>query len=295
MAISPQTLAFVFGLLGNIISFMVFLAPLPTFYKIYKKKSAEGYQSVPYVVALFSAMLWIYYALLKTNATFLITINSFGCVIETLYILLFIFYAPTKLRFQTAKVILLLNVLGFGLMLALTMVLAKGEKRLKVLGWICLVFNLSVFAAPLFIMGKVIKTKSVEYMPFALSFFLTLNAVMWFFYGLLLKDYYIALPNVVGFVFGIIQMILYVIFKNCGANKGNNNIPIKDQAAAVAKPPQLHELSEQIIDAVKLGTMVCTELNPVAVLQPNVDVVDVVVEAVIDNIQKKKDQDIITN
>lgn len=70
----------------------------PTFYKIYKKKSAEGYQSVPYVVALFSAMLWIYYALLKTNATFLITINSFGCVIESLYILLFIIYAPTKLR-----------------------------------------------------------------------------------------------------------------------------------------------------------------------------------------------------
>lgn len=268
---------------------MVFLAPLPTFYKIYKKKSAEGYQSVPYVVALFSAMLWIYYALLKSNATFLITINSFGCVIETLYILLFIFYAPTKLRFQTAKVLLLLNVLGFGLMLALTMVLAKGEKRLKVLGWICLVFNLSVFAAPLFIMGKVIKTKSVEYMPFALSFFLTLNAVMWFFYGLLLKDYYIALPNVVGFVFGIIQMILYVIFKNAKPT----NIPIKDQEGA---KPQLHELSEQIIDAVKLGTMVCTELNPVAVLQPNIDVVDVVVEAVIDNIQKKKDQDmIITN
>lgn len=56
------------------------------------------------------------------------------------------------MQFQTAKVIFLLNVLGFGLMLALTLVLAKGEKRLKVLGWICLVFNLSVFAAPLFIM-----------------------------------------------------------------------------------------------------------------------------------------------
>ncbi|XP_022965032.1 bidirectional sugar transporter SWEET10-like [Cucurbita moschata] len=283
MAIPPQTLAFVFGLLGNIISFMVFLAPLPTFYKIYKKKSAEGYQSLPYVVALFSAMLWIYYALLKTNATFLITINSFGCVIETLYILLFMFYAPTKLRFQTAKLVVVLNVLGFGVMLALTLLLAKGEKRLKVLGWICLVFNLSVFAAPLFIMGKVIKTKSVEYMPFALSFFLTLNAVMWFFYGLLLKDYYIALPNVVGFVFGIIQMILYVIFKN--AKKG---IPVKEEQQPKAQ--QLHQLSEQIMDAVKLGTMVCTELSPVGVLQPSMEVVDVVVEAVMDNIQKKKEE-----
>lgn len=70
----------------------------PTFYKIYKKKSAEGYQPLPYVVALFSAMLWIYYALLKTKATFLITINSFGCVIETIYILLFLYYAPRKSR-----------------------------------------------------------------------------------------------------------------------------------------------------------------------------------------------------
>lgn len=83
----------------------------PTFYKIYKKKSAEGYQSVPYVVALFSAMLWIYYALLKTNATFLITINSFGCVIESLYILLFIIYAPTKLRVSFNLIIVYSNII----------------------------------------------------------------------------------------------------------------------------------------------------------------------------------------
>lgn len=40
----------------------------------------------------------IYYALNKNDATLLITINSFGIVIETIYLSLFIAYAPKKIR-----------------------------------------------------------------------------------------------------------------------------------------------------------------------------------------------------
>lgn len=94
----------------------------------------------------------------------------------------------------------------------------------------------------------------------------------------------------VGFVFGIIQMIMYVIYKNAGKKLSSNKA--KAAAAGAEEAPKLHELSEHIIDVVKLGTMVCTELSPVGVgvLHPNVEVVDAVVEAVIDNIQKKSEK-----
>ncbi|XP_058739802.1 bidirectional sugar transporter SWEET13-like [Vicia villosa] len=237
MAMHRESWAFVFGLLGNIISFAVFLSPLPTFYTIFKKKSAEGFQSLPYIVALFSAMLWIYYAFVKRESVLLlITINTFGIVIESFYLIIFLIYAPKKSRLSTIKLLLLLNVFGFGAMLLSTLYFSKGAKRLAIIGWISLVFNISVFAAPLLVISKVIRTRSVEYMPFFLSLTLTINAVMWFFYGLLLKDYYVALPNTLGFLFGIIQMVIYLIYRN-------------------ATPVKAQELSGgHVIDVMKIGS-----------------------------------------
>uniref|UniRef100_A0A3Q7GCS8 Sugar transporter SWEET1 n=1 Tax=Solanum lycopersicum TaxID=4081 RepID=A0A3Q7GCS8_SOLLC len=194
-------LVYTFGILGNLVSFMVFIAPVPTFYRIVKKKSSEGFHSLPYVVGLFSAMLWIYYAMVKTNVTLLITINSFGCIAETIYM-------------KTLGLVLLLNFGVFGLILFLTQILCQGTKRAEVIGWICMAFSISVFVAPLSIMGRVIRTKSVEFMPFNLSLALTVSAVMWFLYGLLLKDVYVAVPNIPGMILGVLQMILYGIYRN---------------------------------------------------------------------------------
>ncbi|KAG9134033.1 hypothetical protein Leryth_004722 [Lithospermum erythrorhizon] len=235
--LTASEMAFVCGILGNIVSFGVFLAPLPTFYRMYKKKSTEGFQSIPYSVALFSAMLYLYYAYLKKkDALMLITINSFGTVIETIYLIIFMIYATRKAKactytfpllyiyfyfdsniniiiIYTTKLLILFNFGALGLIIVTTYLLAHGNKRIAVVGWICAVFSVSVFAAPLSIMVRVIKTKSVEYLPINLSVCLTLCAVMWFLYGLLIKDYYIASPNILGFTFGIVQMILYAMFR----------------------------------------------------------------------------------
>lgn len=212
---STIQLAFAFGILGNGVSFLVYLSPLPTFYRIYRRKSTEGFQSIPYSVSLFSAMLYLYYAYLKNNEILLITINSFGTGIEVMYLTIFMIYATKEAKIFATKLLIVFNVVAFGAIVVLTYIFAKNnELRISIVGWICAVFSVSVFAAPLSIMRRVIQTKSVEFMPFPLSFFLTICAVMWFFYGLLKKDMYIAMPNILGFSFGIAQMILYAIYRN---------------------------------------------------------------------------------
>lgn len=266
-------LTLAFGLIGNVVSFMVFLSPLPTFYKVYKKKSTEGFQSVPYVVGLFSAMLWIYYALLKANALLLITINSVGCFIETLYICFFLFYAPKKARIESVKLIVLMIVVGFGLIVGLTQFFATGATRVAIVGWICLVFALCVFVAPLGVVRQVIKTKSVEYMPILLSAALTLNAITWFFYGLLLHDFNIAIPNVLGFTFGVLQMILYFVYKNKKpvSDEKVSALEIKNIETEEQKVPQKKD--QEIIDVAKLSALMCS-IPVIAKLNENNNDVD---------------------
>ncbi|KAK4747123.1 hypothetical protein SAY87_026160 [Trapa incisa] len=213
--VTNENLAVVFGVLGNILSILVYLSPLPTFYRIFRKKSTEDFHSLPYSVALFSAMLLLYYAFLKEEgAILLVTINCIGFVIESGYLLMFIIYASKEAKILCGKLLLGFNIAAYVLIVVLTYFLTKGSQRLTIVGWICAIFSVIVFAAPLSIMRMVIRTKSVEFMPFGLSFFLTLCAVMWFFYGLLIKDYFVATPNVLGFAFGIAQMTVYMLYRD---------------------------------------------------------------------------------
>lgn len=138
--------------------------------------------------------------------------------------------AINLVQILTTKLVFLFNVLGFGSISIVAMFILHGNQRVNVLGWICMIFALSVFVAPLAIVvrtnaffilylfcsfdsihkqkliillnyivcvlqRKVIKTKSVEFMPISLSFFLTLSAVMWFLYGFLRKDYFVAVSS----------------------------------------------------------------------------------------------------
>ncbi|KVI05695.1 SWEET sugar transporter, partial [Cynara cardunculus var. scolymus] len=185
----------------------------PTFVEIWKAKSTKGFESLPYVVSLFSALLWLYYALMKEGNTFLlITINALGSLVEAVYVIIFIIYATSHAKKHTCKIVIGTMALWVVICVGSFMLL-EGAKRALVVGWLCVGVSICVFAAPLTILCEVVKTKSVQFMPFPLSCFLTLSAIMWFVYGMLTLDLCVTVPNIVGFVLGMIQMALYQYYK----------------------------------------------------------------------------------
>ncbi|XP_058226152.1 bidirectional sugar transporter SWEET16-like isoform X2 [Rhododendron vialii] len=208
------SLSFIIGLVGNIISLLVFASPIGTFMRVVKKKSTENYKAIPYITTLLSTSLWTFYGLLKPGGLLIVTVNAAGAVLQFVYVTLFLIYAPKNIKVKSMKLVGIFDVFFLGTVIGVALGAIHGSLRLTIVGIICAVLTIGMYAAPLSSMRMVVKTKSVEYMPFLLSFFLFLNAGVWSVYALLVKDYYVGVPNAIGFVLGSAQLILYTIYKN---------------------------------------------------------------------------------
>ncbi|KAK6947952.1 SWEET sugar transporter [Dillenia turbinata] len=212
--VSPNAIRTALGILGNIISFVLFLSPVPTFVQIWKKGSVEQFSAVPYLATFGNCMLWVLYGVpvVHENSILVLTINGIGCLIEVSYLVLFVLYSDKKRRVMVL-LISLVEVIFVGILAALVLTLAHTLKmRSLVVGILCIIFNILMYASPLSVMKMVITTKSVEYMPFSLSLAAFCNGLCWTAYALIPFDPFVAVPNGLGTLFGLAQLILYATF-----------------------------------------------------------------------------------
>ncbi|KAK4476710.1 hypothetical protein RD792_015870 [Penstemon davidsonii] len=196
---------------GNVISILMFASPIKTFNKVVRKKSTENYKGVPYITTLLSTCLWTFYGVLKPDVL-VVTVNGAGAALHVAFVILFLIYAPKTIRVKSIKLAGAVNVGFLGAVLIVTLVALGSSSRVSVVGFVCAGLTIGMYAAPLSAMRTVIRTKSIKYMPFFLSFLQFLNSGVWSAYALLIRDFYIGVPNVIGFVLSSAQLILITLY-----------------------------------------------------------------------------------
>ncbi|XP_028065293.1 bidirectional sugar transporter SWEET16-like [Camellia sinensis] len=97
------SLSFIIGIIGNIISILVFASPIGTFKGVVKKKSTENYNGLPYITTLLSTSLWTFYGILKPGGLLILTVNGAGAVLQFIYVTLFLVYAPRDIKVNPKK------------------------------------------------------------------------------------------------------------------------------------------------------------------------------------------------
>ncbi|KAI4358063.1 hypothetical protein L6164_001969 [Bauhinia variegata] len=186
------------GVAGNVFAVALFVSPIPTFKQIVRNQSTQQFSGLPYIYALFNCLICLWYGspFVSPGVTFVATVNSIGVLFQLVYIATFIMHA-------------------------------NNAKRLKMLGSLIAVLSLFivlVYASMRLFDGHsrqnlVIKTTSVQYMPFYLSLSTFLMSFSFFGYGALKDDPFIYVPNGIGIVLGLVQLLVYCYYSSANTSR----------------------------------------------------------------------------
>ncbi|KAL4291050.1 hypothetical protein GQ457_14G016110 [Hibiscus cannabinus] len=154
-----EGLSFIVGVIGNVISVLVFLCPVWTFWKIIKQGSTEDFESIPYVCTLLNSSLWTYYGITRPGAYIVATVNGFGILAEAVYVV------------KTGILVGILDVGFLGAAVLVTRLALEGETRIDAIGFMC--------GSPLAAMVRQVSNKlisnllhSIGLIPYFLTYFL---------------------------------------------------------------------------------------------------------------------------
>uniref|UniRef100_A0A7N0UGW6 Bidirectional sugar transporter SWEET n=1 Tax=Kalanchoe fedtschenkoi TaxID=63787 RepID=A0A7N0UGW6_KALFE len=199
---------------GNVISLLVFLSPIPTFIRIIRNRSTQHFESLPYICTLLSASLWTYYGLIKPGSFIVVPVNGFGVLTEIVYITIFLVYAPPARRLKTIALVVVMNLLLLAAAILVTHFMMGPSLRIDTVGILCAGLAIAMYGSPLAAMHRVVTTRSAEFLPLLVSLALFTNGGVWSLYSLLAGDYFIGIPNGIGFIFGAAQLALYAIYRS---------------------------------------------------------------------------------
>ncbi|AES91172.2 bidirectional sugar transporter [Medicago truncatula] len=186
----------------------------PTFIKICKAKSVQDFKPDPYVVTILNCAMWSFYGMpfISKSNTLVLTINGFGFFIEIIYTSIFFVYSNGSKR-KKILLALLAEVVFLVLVVFIVMYFVTNLKERRfIVGVICIIFNILMYFSPLTVMRQVIRSKSVKYMPFLLSLANFANGLIWTTYALLRWDPFVVIPNGLGALSGLAQLILYAVY-----------------------------------------------------------------------------------
>lgn len=218
------------GWVGTIMTVGFFASPIPTCWRIAKRKDAELFSPVPYLVAFFNCVLWCYYCVVtgvvEANLIPNLSCNAIGAGLEVCYVLCFLAFSRTRrlLMSQVAVVCALLAML----ILFFELVVPTSPKqewdmrwwsttlssKSSVIGLVTDVINIGMYGSPLVVMAQVIRTKSNQYLPLGVSAMGFTISALWAAQGLALQNKAVLIPNILGVILNAGQLLLWTAYQD---------------------------------------------------------------------------------
>lgn len=195
------------GWAGTVIAIYFFVAPAVPFCSVVKGKL--NYKDSPAVLlfcSLMNCILWADYGLLLNNIPQYIANIIGGTVTLCWFTIFLIFLGQKNFCLGFLLILLLIGAIG-GISWVFYFIIDK-----VITGYIVMIFNVLMYAAPLEKIVRVFRTSNYKLIPIFSSIGGALCSLCWLVYGIVINNLNTYIPNALGLFFAILQIVLYIIY-----------------------------------------------------------------------------------
>jgi len=198
------------ALVASFLVIVMWLAPVRDVwtakYSIFRTKSTENVATgFGYVSGVFNCLLWDMYAINRLDTMVVpFIVNCVGFALNVSFVICYWYYASLRqaraMRYQFFALV-------FFTIAAIGVWVYEGNNNM--VGYFAAFVNILMFFGPLAAAGDVIRarnTRGMSLLPMIMTLF---SSMVWFIYGVYIKEIPAMIPNGLGMVFGVAQLILY--------------------------------------------------------------------------------------
>ena len=213
MSSDPYSL-WVLSTIGTITSIFQCASGFPLLRKIIKEGSSANYPRLPMVLMIITCIQIGAYGVIVYGfpaGLQLLIVNSIGLFFWLIFATVMIIYAATP-RARAKLIAVVVITILWGILLPLGLFIAPSvmsfETRRIILAVLMNVANVGGFFSPIEKLLEALRTGDVHRMPAILVYANVFNCLIWTSYGSILADVWIYIPNGLGLLISLLQVIV---------------------------------------------------------------------------------------
>jgi solute carrier family 50 (sugar transporter) len=178
---------------------------------IRENASLGSVNTFPFPMMVVNSMSWMIYGT-AIKDIYVFFPNLFGFSFGIYYTLSTYPYQSQKSKDSATFILIGFGSLMFIIGAVANIYVSDIQAGHKMIGIVCVLILIVFYSSPLSTMAHIVKTKTAASVHLGLAIATLINGILWAVYGLVVNDWFVSGPNILGAIFAIIQLLLVRIY-----------------------------------------------------------------------------------
>ena len=199
----------IFGWVATGLTMCFYISPIIPFINVFKGKLS--YEDTPVIIistSYVNCFCWYIYGDMILSDQIKMC-NMIGAISSLILICIYLLFELKKYAIDAILNALIIITGTLALYRGLTVIINDDS----IIGKICNGTSIIVFLSPIQLISRVIKEKNYIIIPIYTAYVSFIASSCWVTYGVFIHDFYVILPNLIGIILAIIQILVYFNYK----------------------------------------------------------------------------------